>query len=166
MKYILSIAFLFALTFQASAQEKTEAAEVNWLTLEEAQKLSKKDGKPIMIDVHTVWCGPCKLLTKITFKDPKVVAYLNENFHSVKFNAEGNETVKFNGVTYENPNYNPENANRRNSVHQLAYKLDIKAYPTIVFVDKKGEIIHTALGYQDQNGMMEILNKVLSKAGK
>ena len=165
MKYLLVLSFILSFSIISNAQE-AETNQVNWLTLEEAQKAAKKDGKPIMVDVHTVWCGPCKLLSKVTFKDPKVAQYLQENFHSVKFNAEGNETVKFNGVTYNNPNYNPANATRRNAVHQLTFKLKVQAYPTIVFINSKGEIIHTALGYQDPSRMMEVLQKVKSKSGK
>ena len=48
-----------------------------------------------MVDAYTVWCGPCKLLDKNTFGNKDVSDYLNANFYPVKFNAEGNEVVRF-----------------------------------------------------------------------
>lgn len=164
MKYISTLSLIVLFAFNSLAQEKSENKDqIIWKTVEDAQKASKKDGKPIIIDAHTVWCGPCKLLSKITFKDSAVVAYVNENFHAVKFNAEGNLEIKFNGVTYKNPGYNPEYANRRNAQHELARKLKVNAYPTILFVNKNGEVFNTALGYLDPTRMMDLLQKIVKK---
>ncbi|MEZ4855669.1 MAG: thioredoxin family protein [Gelidibacter sp.] len=125
------------------------AQEINWITLDEAIALQKKQPKKIMMDIHTNWCGPCKMLDKNTFHNPDVVAYVNKNFYAVKFNAEGNETVNFDGKTFTNPNYKPELANRRNSVHQLTSYLKVSAYPTIAFFDEKGALISPVVGYKN-----------------
>jgi thioredoxin-related protein len=159
MKNLLAICLILFVSIQSFAQ----APEVKWLTLEEAQKASKKDGKPIIMDIHTVWCGPCKMLSKITFKDSVVATYLNDNFHAVKFNGEGNDVVKFNGVEYKNPNYNPANAKKRNSLHQLTTKLKVRAYPTILFINKRGEVFRTELGYLDPKKMMKVLEEIVNK---
>lgn len=156
MKHLFILTALFFISLNTIAQE----LEVNWVTLEEAQKLSKKDKKPIIMDVYTAWCGPCKMLSKVTFKDKDIVNYLNENFHAVKFNAEGNKEMKFNGVAYKNPQYNPANAARRNSLHELTLKLKVRAYPTILFFDSKGEVVRTELGYLDPKRMMPVLEAV------
>ena len=153
MKHLFFLTALFFISFNTIAQE----LEVNWVTLEEAQKLSKADKKPIIMDVYTVWCGPCKMLTKVTFKDEGIVNYLNENFHAVKFDAEGKKEMKYNGVTYKNPQFNPANAAKRNSLHELTIKLKVRAYPTILFFDHKGEVIRTELGYLDPKRMMPVL---------
>ncbi|MGB0480560.1 MAG: M48 family metalloprotease, partial [Flavobacteriaceae bacterium] len=34
--------------------------EINWLTMNEALAKQKEQPKKIMIDMYTVWCGPCK----------------------------------------------------------------------------------------------------------
>lgn len=163
MKNIITLTLALFCLIQVSAQEKKNKTEIKWLTLEQAQEASKKDGKPILVDIHTVWCGPCKMLSKITFKDSAIVAYMNENFHAVKFNAEGNDVVKFNGVTYKNPNYNPANAKKRNAMHQLTAKMQVRAYPTIKFIDNKGEIFRTELGYLDPQRMMPVLKEIIEK---
>jgi thioredoxin-related protein len=127
--------------------------EINWVSLDEAVALQKKTPKKIMIDVYTNWCGPCKMLDKNTFHNKDVVDYVNEHYYAVKFNGEGNDVVTFDGKTFENPNYNPANANRRNSAHQLTGYFQVSAYPTIVFVDEKGKVIAPIRGYQKPQGL-------------
>ena len=74
---------------------------MKWLTIEEADQLDNTDGKKFLVDVYTDWCGWCKVMDKNTFTDPGVKAYLEENYHLVKFNAEQKEPVTFKGQTYE-----------------------------------------------------------------
>ena len=38
------------------------AQKINWLSVEEAVALQKKEPRAIMMDVYTTWCGPCKLI--------------------------------------------------------------------------------------------------------
>lgn len=138
--YIVLLAVL--MSFSGVAQE------IKWVTLEEAIELQKKTPKKIMMDVYTNWCGPCKMLDRNTFHNADVVAFVNKNYYAVKFNAEGNGDIAFKGKTYSNPGYNPANANRRNSVHQLSRYLQVNAYPTIVFFDEKADVIAPIKGYQ------------------
>ncbi|NMH88425.1 thioredoxin family protein [Flavivirga algicola] len=126
----------------------TNAQKINWVTFEEAVALQKETPKKIMIDVYTNWCGPCKLLDKRTFHNKDVVEYVNENYYAVKFNAEGDEKINYKGKTFSNPNYNPAKVNTRNSAHELSRYFQIQAYPTIVFLDEKGDVIAPIKGFQ------------------
>ncbi|GAA4282449.1 thioredoxin family protein [Gaetbulibacter aestuarii] len=139
---------LFTLLFFAFLSTTVSAQEINWVSLEQALELQKKEPKKIMMDAYTNWCGPCKMLDKNTFHNPDVVAYVNKNYYAVKFNAEGNEAITYNGKNYANPNYDPALANRRNSPHELSRYLRISAYPTIVFMDETGNVIAPIVGYQ------------------
>jgi len=138
------------------------AQEINWLTLEQAIELQKEAPKKIMMDVYTSWCGPCKMLDKNTFHNKDVVKYVNEHYYAVKFNAEGNEEVNFKGKVFSNPNYNPALAKRRNSAHELTRYFQVQAYPTIVFMDEKGELIAPIKGYQQPTGL-ELYLKMFHK---
>ena len=139
---------VYVLVFAVLTSVSSIAQEINWVTLEKAMELQKKDPKKIMIDVYTSWCGPCKMLDKNTFQNPDVAKYVNENYYAVKFNAEGNESINYKGKTYVNPNYKAELASRRNSAHQLSSYFQIQAYPTIVFMDENADVIAPIKGYQ------------------
>lgn len=122
-------------------------AQVNWYSFEEAFEAQKAEPKPIMVDAYTVWCGPCKLLDKNTFANKDVSEYLNANFYAIKFNAEGNEVVRFQGKAYDNPDYDPQRAKSRNSSHSLTRYLGVSGYPTLVFFDKDGNYVTPVVGY-------------------
>ena len=143
MKKTIFILLLAVLTSASSSAQK-----INWVTFQEALELQKKTPKKIMMDVYTNWCGPCKMLDKNTFQKKEVADYVNKHYYAVKFNGEGNESVNYKEKTFSNPKYNPANAKRRNSAHDLTRYLQVSAYPTIVFFDDKGEVIAPIRGYQ------------------
>jgi len=97
----------------------TGAKGIKWVTIEEAQALAKKAPKPLFVDVYTSWCGPCKMLDRNTFSDPRVADYVNKHFYAVKFNAESGDPVTFKGQKLVNPDFNPANTGGRNGTHQL-----------------------------------------------
>ncbi len=143
MKKILALFVFFIMAFGVTAQE------INWVTLEEAVELQKKNPKKIMMDVYTTWCGPCKLLDKNTFQNKDVADYVNKYYYAVKFNAEGNDQISFKDKTYANPNYNPAMAKRRNSAHELTRYFGVRAYPTVVFIDENLEFLTGIRGYKN-----------------
>ena len=140
------LASLF-LTLSFTVEENTVAEEINWVTLEEAQKLAKDNPKKILVDVYTSWCGPCKMMTKNTFGNPDVIKYVNENYYAVKFNAESPDPVTFDGKTYENLNYDP-NKRGRNGVHQFSRYMGVSAYPTILYIDENLQLLLRDRGYK------------------
>ncbi|OUS03520.1 thioredoxin family protein [Flavobacteriales bacterium 33_180_T64] len=141
------LVLLFAVALIVSTSAIAQSQEINWMTLEEAIEAQKKTPKKIMMDVYTNWCGPCKMLDKNTFHNKDVVDYVNKNYYAVKFNAEGNTIVNYQGKEYKNPNYKETLKNRRNGVHELSRILGVRAYPTIVYFDEKGEKIQPISGY-------------------
>ncbi len=146
------------------AQDPHAGQKIHWTTIEEAQKAAKKDGKPLMVDVYTQWCGPCKMLASRTFMDDQLAAYVNQHFHAVKFDAEGGQKATFNGKEYTNPDYNPQMAGTRNGTHQLTMAIapvnGRVAYPTIVYIDKDGQVITPVQGYLTPEQMEPILRYI------
>lgn len=139
---------LFVIVLALSISVASNAQQINWLTFEEALALQSKNPKKIMMDVYTNWCGPCKMLDRNTFQNPDVAKYVNDNYYAVKFNAEGNEVIKYKDQSFDNKGYKPEMANRRNSVHALTLALQVNAFPTVVFFDENGDMIFPLRGYQ------------------
>ncbi|WP_339662104.1 thioredoxin fold domain-containing protein [uncultured Polaribacter sp.] len=150
---VLIIVLAFNLTLKAQ--------EIKWISLNKALELQKENPKKIMMDVYTNWCGPCKMLDKQTFQNKDVVAYVNKNYYAVKFNGEGNEAINYKGDSFGNPNYDKTRANSRNSAHEFADFMGINAYPTIAFLNEKGEFVIPLKGFHEPQ-QLEFYLKMLA----
>ena len=117
------------------------------MSLEEAIEAQEQEPRKIMMDVYTSWCGPCKMMMANTFAHPDVIAYLNENYYAVKFDAESPDPISYQGSVFENPGYR-QGARGRNSPHQLSRALSVSAYPTLVFFKETGEVLAPITGYK------------------
>jgi thioredoxin-related protein len=134
---------------------------IQWLTIEEAQAKAKTDPKPLLVDVYTKWCGPCKMLDARTFSDPRLAAFVNKHFHPVKFDAESGEPVIFKGQKLENPDYDPARVGGRNGTHHLTYAIaNVNgriAYPTVTYLDSDLNVLAPVQGYLTPEQMEPIL---------
>lgn len=152
------IFFIFALLFfNCKNNSKSDSSsQLVWLTIEEANRIvSKGTDKKFVIDVYTDWCHWCKVMDKKTFSDPDVIAFLNENFHMVKFNAEQKESVKHKGKDYAWV------SNGRNGVNMLGPEL-LKgrlSYPSLVYLNQNLEPIAVSPGYKDP---LQLMNELKS----
>ena len=141
LKRVLFIVFVMSVGFNY-------AQKINWVSFNEAIALQKKSPKKIIMDVYTNWCGPCKMLDRNTFQNKDVANYVNANFYAVKFNAEGDAKVTYDGQDFTNPDFDSKLTNRRNGTHQFSRYLQVSAYPTIVFFDEEAQVITPVRGYQ------------------
>src|SRR5699024_2564957 len=92
------ILFIFGLIIGVVGQSVAQE-QIHWMSMNEALAAQKKEPKKIIMDAYTVWCGPCKMMAKKTFQNPDLVAYVNEHFYAVKFNAEGRGKINYKGFT-------------------------------------------------------------------
>ena len=157
MKKIILFIALVGFTFAGQAQD----TKINWMSFEDAIAAQAKNPKKIMIDMYTTWCGPCRMLDKNTFQNKDVATYVNENYYAVKFNAEGDGEIKFKDQTFSNPNYDPLKKRGRNSQHQLAASFGVSAYPTVLFLDEKADLLTPVKGYHKPK-QLEIFLKVFA----
>ena len=125
----------------------SQGASINWIKVDELEAAQAKEPRKVMIDVYTKWCGPCKMMMRNTFTNADVISYINANYYAVKFDAEGPDPVEFKGKTFSNPTYVP-NKPGRNGVHELSRAFQVRAYPTIVYLDEDLEMIAPISGYK------------------
>jgi thioredoxin-related protein len=98
-------------------------------------------------------------MDKDTFSNEVVAEILATRFYPVKFNAEGKEKVTFQGKTFVNDG-------KSGPTHQLAIAL-LKGqlgYPTVVFLNEKGQLLAPVPGYQTPKQMEELLSYFAEKA--
>ncbi|MBD0833401.1 thioredoxin family protein [Aestuariibaculum sediminum] len=104
---------------------------------EDALRKANKEKKNIFVDVYTTWCGPCKQMSKNTFTDEQVGKYFNENFVAIKLDAE-NEA--------DSPFFD---------------KYQAAAFPTLFWLDSKGDILDQYSGYMDPKALIDRTNVAL-----
>lgn len=135
----------------ACAQRPVSATKLPWMTLEEAASSMQKEKRPILIDLYTDWCGWCKVMDRKTYANKKVTAYLQEKFYSVKLNAEGAQSITWNGKTYRfNPGY---------KTHDFALYLTggQLSYPTTVIIPVEDTQPQAIPGYLEPKDFEPIL---------
>lgn len=123
----LSVFFLSQATVFAQ-EGGIEFHDGSW---EEALEKSEDKGKPIFVDAYASWCGPCKWMTRNVFTDDEVGDYYNENFINVKLDMEKGE-----GRTF-------------------ARKYGVSAYPTLLYLDSEGEVVHKVMGARRTDGFIQ-----------
>lgn len=148
MKQTLYLTFILLITFLFS-----NAQEINWLTIEEAEEANKKEPKKILIDVYTDWCGWCKKMDASTFKDKDLVEYLNQKFYCVKLDGEDKGTLTFKGEEF-----NFINQGRRGYNELAAGFLKGKmSYPSLVFLDEELVVLQVMKGFKSAEELIPIL---------
>jgi thioredoxin-like negative regulator of GroEL len=107
------------------------------LTLAEAVAKAKKENKPVFVDVHAVWCGPCKRMAATAFNDAKVTELYNKSFINVKIDGEKGDGP---------------------SVMQ---QYGITAYPTLLYINPDGTLARKQTGMMDAAQLISRANEAL-----
>ena len=145
----------FSFTSENTYTEFSEHSLVNWITFDEAYIKCKKNPRPIMIDVYTTWCGPCKMMSAQTFNNPTIAKYINDNFYAVKFDAESKDSVKFDKYAFASTD-----ATNPKAPHQFAASIldNQLAYPSIVFLNNQIQRLDILKGFMPPKNFEPILN--------
>ena len=71
-----------------------------WQNWDDITKLNQENPKPIFIDMYTDWCHYCKVMDATTYKNDSVIAYLKQHYYRYKFNAEGKDSISWQGKKF------------------------------------------------------------------
>ena len=124
---ILSLAVIFpAVGHSADA--------LNWRSFGEGLALANAEGKKVFIHFRADWCRYCHQMDRETFRNPSVVAYLNENFIAVKVDTDKEQNV--------------------------ADMFGVRTLPDNWFVSEKGERLGYRQGYIPPATFIKILKSV------
>lgn len=148
---LIAVFVLMMGTPEVSASDHTK---VNWLTMEEAQERFTEEPRRIFVDVYTDWCGWCRRMESETFSHSYIAEMLNTYFYPVKLNAEQEEPIVFQGVTYEN-----ENIGQRRATHSFAIALlqGQMSYPSVAFFNEEMQLITAIPGFRPPKNMEAVL---------
>lgn len=74
---------------------------IHWITsIDELQMKMAEEPKKVLIDMYTSWCGWCKKMDADTYTNPSLIKYVNNNFYAVRFDAETQDTIHFQGKDF------------------------------------------------------------------
>ena len=120
--------FLFGIIFTLTGQSGIQFTEGTW---DEVRSKALEENKMIFMDVYTTWCGPCKRMSQNVFTDPQVGVFFNQHFINYQIDAERGEGIG------------------------LSNQYQIGAYPTMLFVDYNGQLIHKMTGYRPSEPFLD-----------
>ncbi|MCO6492467.1 MAG: thioredoxin family protein [Phaeodactylibacter sp.] len=101
-------------------------------TWEATLQMARDSGKPIFVDAFTQWCGPCKWMAAHVFVREDVGDFFNHHFISTKMDMEHGEGLLF------------------------ARAYDVSRYPTFLFINAKGDMLHRGLGRMSATQFLEL----------
>lgn len=101
---------------------------------------AKQEKKLVFVDCTTVWCKPCKWMEANVFTENKVGKFYNENFITIQVDMEKGEGI------------------------ELRKKYNVNSYPTYLFVDSDGNLIHRDGGAKNADLFIAVGKKALDPA--
>lgn len=115
---------------RGGATAAVKDAHPGWLEqdLEGALAQAKAERKLVLVDIYAEWCAQCKELDEKTWPDPGVKGWVAANAVAIRIDTD---------------------AKRKD----LAEKLQIRSYPTVLLLDAEGRELRRILGFQGPNAM-------------
>lgn len=101
--------------------------------LDSALAKAKAENKPVFVDFYTSWCAPCKEMAKDVFPQENVGSFYNKQFINCKVQCDDK------GVGVEQ-----------------GKKYQVNAYPTLMYLDKDGNMLHSAAGSSTPEAFIEL----------
>ncbi len=133
------ISFAFALFAITAAQAQIEFSKGSFADI---KAKAADENKIIFVDAYAVWCGPCRWMEANVFTKKEVGDFYNEHFVNYKFDMEKGEGRAF------------------------AKKYAVRNYPTYLFLDAEGNIIHRAIGSRSAAEFIKLGRTAIEKSKK
>ena len=130
---------LISLFFIILTIANANAQSTKWYKYEAGVEEAISTGKPMILDFYADWCSPCIAMEEGTYPDPRVVSEL-EDFIAIKVDTQVRIDIE--------------------SKYHIAY------YPTIVFLNSKGDEISRHVGYLGPEDMVKTINETRGKLPK
>jgi thioredoxin-related protein len=133
MRHALRILLLASLALVASIPARAAGADGLWRDWNTGLREAGSSSKPVLVDVHTEWCGWCKRMNRDVYARKDVREYLQKHFVTISLDAEGGEAAQYEGKTFTS--------------RSLAARFRVTGYPTTIFLAPDGAHLANVPGY-------------------
>lgn len=132
---LLTLCLLLLVSLGLTAQDKNAGIKFESKAFDQLLAQAKKEKKLVFVDAYTTWCGPCKMMTAKVFPREEVGKVYNARFVNAKIDMEKGEGPA------------------------IARRYSVMAYPTYLFINGDGELVHKGLGYIPAEALIELADK-------
>lgn len=144
MKLPLLLSALLLTAWASSLEAGPE--NVAWVAWDPGLQQAKQLKRPVLVDVYTQWCGWCKRMHRDVYSREDVRDYLDQNFVTVKLDAESGDGARYEGRSYTS--------------RTLASRFRITSYPTTLFLKSNGEHLVSVPGYIEPEKFLLLLRYI------
>jgi len=117
----------------------SNAQTTKWYKYEAGMEEAMSTGKPMLLEFYADWCSPCIAMEEGTYPDPRVISEMKD-FIAIKVDTQVRIDIE--------------------SKYHIAY------YPTIVFLNAKGDEISRHVGYLGPEDMVKTIKESRGKLPK
>ncbi|MFC5284830.1 thioredoxin family protein [Pedobacter alpinus] len=142
--------FLFFSILILSAKAQLKVYDINQL-----DSLQNIEQKQVMIFIYTDWCRYCESMKHTSFKNQKLIDFLNDNYYTVILNGEANQTINYGGKTFKFL-LTGKNIGEHEFVKALTLGKPI-SYPNIYIFNTSNEVLFNYSGYISGNELLKKL---------
>ncbi|WP_304232250.1 thioredoxin domain-containing protein [Jiulongibacter sediminis] len=137
--YALMIKLLTTALFFICGFVKAQTIDFAYSSIKEAVEYGAGE-KLIFVDFYASWCGPCKVMETTVFTDSTVARFFNQKFINVK-------------VLTDEPSGKSE-----------AVEYGVREFPTYVFLNRDGEVVHKTIGFHQKDVFLREARKAMHES--
>lgn len=149
MKKIIYLFLILSVSLSLFCTQSKAQTDLKWYGFNEGYQKAVNEKRPVIVDFYADWCTWCKKMDAEVFRNPEISKILARDFITIRVNTEGNEQITFKGKTY--------------SPQDFSGAVGVSGLPTLLFIDKNGELVTKLPGYIPVETLKPILGYMKSE---
>lgn len=135
---VVGIATWIGLSAGSRADDETPIKTISWRTsYAAAADEAAREGRPLLIEFTAVWCGACRQMQQLTFRDRRVIEYVESAYVPLVIDADEHS--------------------------DLVSGFRIEAFPTTLVVSPELKVVKRLTGYQSASTLLPELEKLVQE---